>query len=78
MGQPRFYKDLTKKPNFFERFCWLKFNNLRLGLGMALKFYTSVTKGLKLKIRKFYGLIRTFVEVTGEKLVGGLFASHPG
>ena len=55
----------------------MKFNNLRLGLGMALKFYTSVTKGLKLKIRKFYGLIRTFVEVTGEKLVGGLFASHP-
>ena len=28
---------------------------------MALKFYTSVTKGLKLKVRKFSGLISTFV-----------------
>ena len=37
---------------------------------MALKFYTSVEKGLKLKIRKFGGLIPTFVEVTEEKLVG--------
>ena len=40
---------------------------------MALKFYTSVAKELKLKVRKFWGLIPTFVEVTGEKLVG-LFA----
>ena len=35
---------------------------------MALKFYTSMGKGLKLKIRKLWGLIPTFVEVTGEKL----------
>ena len=42
---------------------------------MALKLYTSVAKGLKLKVRKFWGLISTFVEVTGEKPVGGLFAS---
>ena len=41
---------------------------------MALKFYTSVTKGFKLKVRKFYRLIPTFVEVTGEKLVGSLFS----
>ena len=34
---------------------------------MALKFYTSVAKGLKLKVRKFSVLIRTFVEVTEEK-----------
>ena len=33
---------------------------------------------LKLKVRKFCGLIPMFVEVTGEKLVGGgLFAPHP-
>ena len=38
---------------------------------MNLKFYTSVTKGLKLKVRKFWGLVLTFVEVTGEKLLGG-------
>ena len=45
---------------------------------MALKFYSSVAKGLKLKVKKFWGLIRTFVEIRGEKLVGGLFASsHP-
>ena len=35
-----------------------KFNNFGLALGMTLKFYTSVTKGLK---------------VTGEKLVGESF-----
>ena len=39
---------------------------------------TSVVKGLKLKVRKFSGLILTFVEVTGEKLVGGPFCpTHP-
>ena len=52
---------------------WLKFRNCSTSmresyvLGMALKFYTSVAKGLKLKIRKFWGLIPTFVGVTGEK-----------
>ena len=41
---------------------------------MALKFYTSVAEVLKVKVRKFLGLISRFVEVTGEKLVaGGLF-----
>ena len=30
-------------------------------------------KGLRLKVRTFWGLIPTFVEVTGEKLEGGLF-----
>ena len=39
-----------------------------LALGANLKFYTSMTKGLKLTVRKFLGLILTFVEVTGEKL----------
>ena len=38
-----------------------------------MKLYTSVAKGLKLKARKFWGLIPTFVEVTGEKLVGEAF-----
>ena len=38
---------------------------------MALKFYTSVAKVLKLKVRKVFGLILTFVEATGKKLVGG-------
>ena len=49
-------------------------------LGMDLRSYTSVAKGLKVKPRKVLGLIPTFVEVTGKKLVGGPFwpaLSHP-
>ena len=34
---------------------------------MALQFYTSAGKGLKLKVSKFWGLIPKFVEVTVEK-----------
>ena len=69
-----FYKDLTRKTAFSEGWFWLKFNNLGLALGMNLKFYTSVEKELELKVRKFYGLVPTFVEVTWEKMVrGGLF-----
>ena len=48
----------------------MKCNNSRLALGTNLKFYTSVAKGLKLKVRNFLELIPTFVEVTGEKQVG--------
>ena len=51
----------------------MEFNNLGLALAMALKFYTSLRKGLKLKVRKLWEPIPTFVEVTGEKLVGGSF-----
>ena len=59
-----------QKKKFFEGWSWFKFKNLGLALGMALKLYTNVTKWLKLKVKKFCGLIPTFVEVTGEKLVG--------
>ena len=48
-----------------------KFDNLGLALGANLEFYTSVAKGLKLKVRNFVGLIPTFVEDTGGKLLGG-------
>ena len=61
---------MTRKIAFFEGWSWFKFNNLGLALGTNLKFYTNVAKGLKLKVEKFLGLILTFVEVTGEKLVG--------
>ena len=61
---------MTKKTTFFDGWSWLKFHNFGLALGMASKFYTSVAKGLQLKLRKFLGLIPTFVEVTGETLVG--------
>ena len=65
---------------FFEGWSWFKFNNLELALGTNLKFYTSLSKRLKLKVRKFWGLIPMFVEGTGEKLLrrgGGLFALPP-
>ena len=52
---------------------WFKVNNFRVTLVMVLKFYTSVAKRLKLKVRKFLELFPTFVEVTGEKLVRGAF-----
>ena len=38
-------------------------NDLGLAPGMALKFYTSVAKGLKLKFKMFCGLIPSIVEV---------------
>ena len=71
---------MTKKPAFCEGWSWFKFNNLGLALGRDLKFYTSVLKELKLKVKNFLGLIRTFVEVTGEKLEDrgeGLPPCHP-
>ena len=77
LSQPQFYKDLTRKTASFEGWSWFKFNNLRLALGINLKCYTSLSKGLKLKVRTFLGLIHTFVEVTGEKLVGGPFCPPP-
>ena len=46
-------------------------------LGMALKFYTSVEKGLKLKLKIFSGLATTFVKVTGKKLVEQTFLVSP-
>ena len=66
---------MTGKIAFFEGWSWFKFDNLGLALGTNLTFYTSVAKGLKLKVRKSSGPNPTFLEVTGEKLVEeGLFA----
>ena len=62
---------MTRKIAFFEGWSWFKFNNLGLALGKNFKFCTSVSKGLKLKVRKFWGPDPKFVKVTGEKLVGG-------
>ena len=63
--------------NFFEGWSWFIFNNLGLALEMALIFDTSVAKMLELNVKKFCGPIVTFVEITGEKLVGGGFFSLP-
>ena len=62
---------MTKKTAFFEGWSWFKFNHLELALGTNLKLYNSLSKELKIKVKKFLGLILTFVEVTGEKLVRG-------
>ena len=78
LSQPQFYKDLTRKTVVFEGWSWFKFNNLGLALSISLKFYSSVAKELKLKVRKFWELILTFIEVTREKLVGErLFDPYP-
>ena len=52
----------------------MKFNNLGLALSVALKFYTSVTKELKIKTKKVLVVISLIVEVSGEnKEKGGPF-----
>ena len=50
---------MTRKTTFFDGWSWFKFNNLGLALVANLKIYTSLSKGLKLKGRKFLGLIPT-------------------
>ena len=77
LSQPQFYKDLTWKTTFFDGWSWFRFHNLRLPLGINLKFYISVAKGLKQKVRKFWRLIPMFEEVAGEKLVGVVFLTPP-
>ena len=53
------------------------FNNLGLALGMVLKFYTNMAKVVKISVSKFVGLVLTFVEVTGKKLVVEAFLPSP-
>ena len=61
---------MTKKIAFFEWRSWFKVNNLGLALGTNLKFYTSVVKRSKLKV-KVLGANSYVCRVTGEKLLGG-------
>ena len=65
LSRLQFYKDLTRNIEFLLGWSWFKFQNLRLVLGMASKFYSSVKK-----VRMFWELTLTFGDVTGEKLVG--------
>ena len=37
---------------YYEGWSWFNVNNLGLALGMALNFYSSVAKRLKLKFKK--------------------------
>ena len=49
-----------------------------LAPGMVFKLYTSVEKGLKKYMKNFWGIIPTFVEVTGKNGVErSVFTPHP-
>ena len=67
LSKPQFYKDLTRKTSFLEGLPWFKFDNLGPVLSTNRKNYTSMVKGLKLKVKKFWGLIPTFIENTMRK-----------
>ena len=71
------FGDCSISMSVVEGWSWFRFNKLGLALGTNLKFYTSVTKELKLKVRMFWKLIPVFVEVTGKNLVGGWGAFCP-
>ena len=45
LSKSRFYKDLTRKPALFEKWSWLKFNDLGLALVWAYNFTTVWQKG---------------------------------
>ena len=51
---------IDQKNQFFKRCSLFKFNNLGLALCITLKVYVSVAKELKVKFRRFWGLIPTF------------------
>ena len=76
-------KGFDLKNRFFSGDVLIKFNNFGLALCMIFKFYSSLTKAIKLQVKKFWRLILAFVEVTGEKMVGGgrafcsPFSPHP-
>ena len=66
---------MSIKSDFFGKWFWFTWNNSGLALGMALQFYSSVAKELKLKVRKLWGLILIFGKIIGEKLEGGLHST---
>ena len=57
--------------SFFWGWSWFRFNNLALALGMTLKFCTSMSKWLKIKVGKFLGansyVYRSYRGKTGRK-----------
>ena len=61
----KFIRIWPENTTFLEGCYWFKFTNLRMTLGMNLKYDTSMAKGLKLKVRTILALIPAFAEVTG-------------
>ena len=46
---------MTREKTFFKGWSWFKFNNLRVAMGMTLKFYTSMAKRVETKSQKVLG-----------------------
>ena len=65
LPQSQFYKGLTKKKHFFVGWSCFKFSNLGLVLCIALKFYTSLEKGLKHKVRSYVS--KSYTGITGRE-----------
>ena len=74
-------KNLSRDSNYIvDVLMWPKFGNCSISMRQVITTsisYATLTykleilhQGLKLKARKFLGLIPRFAEVTGEKLVG--------
>ena len=59
-----------QKKNFFWRVVLVQIQWFETVTKYGLEILYQCFKGLKLKVRKFLGLIRTFVEVTGKKWQG--------
>ena len=66
LSQPHFYKDLTSKTASFERWSRFQFHNLGLALGKTLRFYTSVAKRFKLKVRDSWGKFLRLKKLQGK------------
>ena len=65
-----------QKNHFFVGWSWFQLSSLGLGLDMALKFYTSVAKGLKLK-SKIAGANFYVCKIYREKMVEVGICFHP-
>ena len=55
LSQPQFYKDLTRKTAFFERWSWFKFINLGVTLGRKIEILHQCGKRVKTKSQKVLG-----------------------
>ena len=73
-----FYKNLTRKINFFEGCSWFKFKSLGLTPGMALEFYISVAIELNLKVKVFRANYNVCRNYRGKREHFALFSlNHP-
>ena len=62
------------KTTFFEVWSWFKFSNLGLALGMTLKLYTNVAKGLIKSQKVLWGKCYVCRSYRGKTGKGELFA----